>query len=200
MISTRSTSFAALGAALLLAACAGGDDARSSGTSDSAAGAVNTAEEGNTAALSDAEIVGKLDAINVADSAHGKVASTKGTSRDVRQFGQLMMSEHHALRAEGQRIASAQNITPSIPAGDNSVAEADEHLNTLNSTPKGAAWDRAYIDHEVMVHEQALQFAQQAMTATQNAELRAMLEKGGPIIQKHLDRAKEIQKSLAPAT
>lgn len=200
MISTRSTSFAALGAAFLLAACAGGDDAQSRGTSDSAAGAVNTAEEGNTAALSDAEIVGKLDAINVADSAHGKIASTKGTSRDVRQFGQLMMSEHHALRAEGQRIANAQNVTPSIPAGDNFVAEADEHLNTLNSTPKGAAWDRAYIDHEVMAHEQALQFAQQAMTATQNAELRSMLEKGGPIIQKHLDRAKEIQKSLAPAT
>lgn len=198
MIRTRIT---ALGAALVLAACAKGDNAQSGSTTDSAAGAVN---EGSStaaaAALSDAEIVGKLDAINVADSAHGRVASTKGTSRDVKQYGLMMAGEHHALRVEGQKLATAQNITPAIPAGDNGVAQADEHLNMLNSTAKGAAWDKMYIDHEVMMHEQALQFAQQAAQSTQNAELRALLEKGTPVIQKHLDRAKQIQQSLAPAT
>jgi len=70
----------------------------------------------------------------------------------------------------------------------------------LNSTAKGAAWDKTYIDHEVTMHEQALQFAQQAAQSTQNAELRALLEKGTPVIQKHLDRAKQIQQSLAPTT
>jgi putative membrane protein len=198
MTRNRITTLTALGAAFLLAACARGDNAESGSTTDSAAGAVN--ESATAPALSDAEIVGKLDAINVADSAHGRVASTKATSSDVKQYGQMMMGEHHALRVEGQKLATAQNITPAIPAGDNSVAQADEHLNTLNSTAKGAAWDKAYIDHEVMMHEQALQFAQQSAQSTQNAELRALLEKGTPVIQKHLDRAKQIQQSLAPTT
>ena len=199
MTRNRITTLTALGAAFLLAACSRGDNAETGGTTDSAAGAVNSGAPA-APALSDAEIVGKLDAINVADSAHGRVASTKGTNSDVKQYGQMMMGEHHALRVEGQKLATAQNVTPAIPAGDNSVAQADEHLNTLNSTAKGAAWDKAYIDHEVMVHEQALQFAQQAAQSTQNAELRALLEKGAPVIQKHLDRAKQIQQSLAPTT
>lgn len=199
MIRNRFTTLAALGTAFILAACARGDNADSASTTDSAAGAVNTGEAA-APALADAEIVGKLDAINVADSAHGRVASTKGTSSAVRQYGLMTVGEHRMLRAEGQKFAKAANITPAIPAGDNSVAQADEHLNTLNSTARGAAWDRIYIDHEVMMHAEALQFAQQAAQSTQNAELRALLEKMTPVFQKHLDRAKEIQQSLAPAT
>lgn len=201
MIHTRITTLAAFGAALLLGACARGDNAESGSTTDSAAGAVNEGSTTATApALSDAEIVGKLDAVNVADSAHGRVASTKGTSSAVRQYGLMTVGEHRMLRAEGQKFVMAANIRPAIPTGDNSVAQADEHLNMLNSTAKGAAWDRTYIDHEVMMHAEALQFAQQAAQSTQNAELRALLEKMTPVFQKHLDRAKEIQQSLAPTT
>src|SRR5687767_6938118 len=59
MIRNRITTLTALGAAFLLAACSRGDNAETGGTTDSAAGAVNTGTPA-AAALSDAEIVGKL--------------------------------------------------------------------------------------------------------------------------------------------
>ena len=193
----RSNSIAVLGVALALGACAKTDKTT---TSDSAAGAMAADSSAMAApALTDANIVAILDDANVADSAAGKIASTKGTSTDVKSFGKLMVGEHHALRVAGLDLAKKQSITPELPA-DNTKAEADAFIKSLNDTPKGAAWDKAYIDHEVTFHEQVLQTATNAKNATQNVELKALIDKASPVVQHHLDRAKEIQQKLTPAT
>lgn len=196
----RFNSIAVVGVALALGACAKAD--KTATTNDSAAGAMaadSSAMAPAAPALTDANIVAILDAASVADSAAGKVASTKGTHSDVVSFGKMMMGEHHALRVAGQNLAKAQSITPMAPAGDGSQAAADLNMVKLNDTAKGAAWDKAYIDHEVTYHEQVLQTATSAKNATQNAELKALIDTAAPIIQKHLDRAKAIQSKLATA-
>jgi uncharacterized protein (DUF305 family) len=67
--------------------------------------------------------------------------------------------------------------------------------------PKGAAWDKAYIDHEVSYHQAVLQTAQTAQAAAQNAELKDLITKAIPNIQAHLTKAQDIQSKLnaAPA-
>src|SRR5437868_7808750 len=67
--------------------------------------------------------------------------------------------------------------------------------------PKGAAWDKAYIDHEVTYHQAVLQTAQTAQGAAQNAELKDLITKAIPNIQAHLTKAQDIQTKLnaAPA-
>src|SRR5437868_15528500 len=67
--------------------------------------------------------------------------------------------------------------------------------------PKGAAWDKAYIDHEVTYHQAVLQTAQTAQGAAQNAELKDLITKAAPNIQAHLTKAQDIQTKLnaAPA-
>jgi predicted outer membrane protein len=62
--------------------------------------------------------------------------------------------------------------------------------------PAGAPWDKFYIDHAVTHHQMVLMTAQNAMSATQKAELKAMLTKAAPIVQNHLDKAKAIQAKL----
>jgi hypothetical protein len=66
----------------------------------------DTARSGSTS-LSDPNIVALLDEANKADSAAGSYALGKATSPDVKAFAKLMMSEHHALRLQGQRLASS---------------------------------------------------------------------------------------------
>jgi putative membrane protein len=67
--------------------------------------------------------------------------------------------------------------------------------------PKGAAWDKAYIDHEVSYHQAVIQTAQTAQAAAQNAELKDLITKAIPNIQAHLTKAQDIQTKLnaAPA-
>lgn len=211
MLSNRLTRVALVGGAIAIAACA----KEKTTTSDSAAGAMTPAEsssmQGNAPApapgaaapapaMTDANIMAYLDAANMVDSAGGKLASTKGTSKDVQSFGKMMMGEHHALRVQGQALAKKDSITPELASNDTTKQMGEHTAATMNSMAKGAAWDKAYIDHEVAVHESVLDNAKAAKDATKNNDIKALIDKAAPVIQKHLDRAKEIQKKLTPAT
>jgi putative membrane protein len=195
----RRTPIALTCAAALVAACSKaettGDSARAA---DSSAVAATSTAASTTAApaMTDPNIVAYLDAANVADSSHGSVAAAKGTHADVKSFGRDMMRDHHALRVAGQDLAKRLNITPQPASGDTTAQHASKMADSLNAQARGAAWDRAYIDHEVMMHQAVLNTAQTALGATQNAELRALIEKAAPNIQAHLDRAKQIQSKL----
>jgi putative membrane protein len=143
--------------------------------------------------LTDANIVFILDNANMLDSAAGSVAATKGTSADVREFGKRMMRDHHSLRKQGQDLAKKLGVTPTAPANDDSKAQYDKTMSTLNGAAKGKDFDKAYIDNEVTYHQAVLQTATNAMNAAQNAELKNLIQKAAPAIQAHLDLAKSIQ-------
>ena len=62
---------------------------------------------------------------------------------------------------------------------------------------KGAAFDRAYIEHEIAYHQQVLDALDKTLIpGAQNAELKALLVKVRPAFVAHLDHAKMVQKSL----
>jgi putative membrane protein len=200
----RGAPFAALCAAALLPACGKSDKrADSTRTSDSAMAAMPAtgptsaaAPAATPAAMSDANIFAALDEANMADSAAGSLAAAKGTSADVRAFGREMMRDHHALRKGGQDLAKQLNITAQPAAGDGSAAVDRALADSLTAMPAGAAWDRFYVDHAVTHHEVVLATAQNAMSATQNAEVRGMLAKAAPIVQSHLDKAKALRTQM----
>jgi putative membrane protein len=149
--------------------------------------------------LSDANIVALLDAANKADSAAGAVAAKKATRADVKAFARLMMSEHHALRQAGQALAKQLGVEPKPPEHDPLAPYVASEMKALQTTAKGAEFDRTYIDNEVTIHQAVLDMANQARVTTQTADLRALIEKAVPIIRKHLEQAMAIQKQLTPA-
>ena len=165
---------------------------------DTGAMATDTAVSGatETGALTDQNIVALLDEVNQADSAAGAYALTKATDPDVKAFAKLMMGEHHALRVQGQQLAQKLNVTPQPPANDPVKTAAESEMAALKAVPKGAQFDQTYIVQEIAIHKAALDLAEQAHDATQNQELKALIEKAKPVIEKHLDRAEEIQKKL----
>ncbi len=150
--------------------------------------------------LTDANIVALLDEANMADSASGTLATTKGTKADVRAFGVLMMRDHHALRVAGLDLANKLNLTPTPPANDSlpgKVKTAQDHLASMD---KGPAWDKAYIDGEVAAHQTVLGLIDTAQAAAQAQELKALLTKARPTVEMHLKRAQEIQSKLGADT
>jgi putative membrane protein len=193
----------------MMAACQSAERnvARDQSTAASAETGADTGAGANTGApaatpqggLTDANIVALLDAANKADSASGAVAAKKATAADVKAYARLMMSEHHALRLEGQRLAKQLGVEPKAPEKDPLAPYVASEMKTLQSTPKGADFDRAYIDNEVTIHQAVLDLANQARVTTQTAELRALIEKAIPVIRKHLDQAMALQKQLTPS-
>lgn len=160
-------------------------------TSAMAAGAPATA--GN---WTDENIFALLDEANVADSAAGAIAATKGTSSAVRDFGKQMMRDHHTLRARGEALAKKLKITPAPPSDDPIMPDAQKEMDTLNSTAKGKDFDRAYIDGEVDGHKKVLELLTKAAQQTQNTQLKNLIQKAAPTVLSHLDKTEAIQKDL----
>ncbi len=186
-------------AATLIAGCSKGDSASNgAAVTDSNAAATSGAPAPTPAApaMTDGNILATLDQANIADSTTGAMAAARGMNPELKAYGRDMMRDHHALRAGGRALATKVNISPAMPAGDVASARDAAVADSMAAMPRGAAFDRFYIDHAVMHHQQVLATAQAAVGATQNAELKAMIEKAAPIVQQHLDRAKQVQAKL----
>jgi putative membrane protein len=165
-------------------------------TSAMAAPADTGAATATNVTYTDPNIVALLDEANKADSSAGALAATKATSSDVKRFARLMMSEHHALRLQGQQLAKKLGVTPAAPANDPVAPMAQKETDTLGSTPKGAAFDRVYIDQEVAAHRAVKDLLAQSKESAQNEQLKDLIGKAQPVIDKHLEQAEALQKKL----
>ena len=199
----------AAGMLILIAGCKGqrtsdnaavGTDTSGGAMTSGAADTGSMAGGAQPGALSDANIVALLDEANMADSASGAYAVTKATNPDVKAFAKLMMGEHHALRAQGQQLAQRLGVTPQLPAEDPLKPAAQSEMTALKGAAKGAAFDRTYIEQEIGIHQAVLDLAGKAHDVAQNEELKKLIEQAGPVIQKHLDHAEQIQKKLGKPT
>ncbi|HET7374406.1 MAG TPA: DUF4142 domain-containing protein [Gemmatimonadaceae bacterium] len=144
-------------------------------------------------------IVALVDEANAADSAAGQLAATKGTAASVKEFGRLMARDHHELRKQGLALVKKENLTPQPPSNDTLQSSSQKMMDNMKSMAKGAAWDKAYIDNEVAVHQSVLALLQTAQSSAQDTSLKALIQKAQPLIQAHLTKAQDIQSKLGSA-
>ena len=193
-------------AVLSLAGC--GDRDRSTMARDTAAAgpetgmAADTASAdtaGKSAPLTDANIVALLDEANKADSAAGALAA-EGHQQGGEGFRPSDDGRAPRARERGQQLAKQLKVTPEPPANDPVTPLAQNETSALESTPKGPEFDRVYIEQEVAAHKAVLDLAENAHEQAQNEQLKALIEKAKPVIQKHLDQAEKIKGELGQAT
>lgn len=148
-------------------------------------------------ALTDAQIAAIVVAANSADVKVGEQAKTMATNQQVKDFAQRMITDHTAVNKQATDLATKLSLTPEENPTSQSLAQGGDQTVSQLQGLSGAAYDKAYIDHEVQYHQQVLDaLDQQLLPNTQNAELKALLEQTRPAFVAHLDMAKQIQSSL----
>jgi len=123
--------------------------------------------------------------------AEGQMAMTKGTSSDVKQFGQRMVDEHTANNQELQTLAQKKGAT--MPATlDPPHADGAAALNKLS----GAAFDRAFIQEQIAGHQQMLGVMRTEIANAKDPDLKAFAQKTAQAVEDHLQMAQRIQGKL----
>lgn len=147
---------------------------------------------------SDAQIAEIVVTANQVDIDAGKLAKTKAHAKEVRDFAQLMITDHSGVNKSATELVQKLKVTPEPSPTSQSLQQGgDQNLANLKKL-EGAAFDKAYIDHEVAYHEAVLSALDKTLIpSAQNAELKALLVKVRPAFVAHLDHAKEIQATLA---
>jgi len=146
----------------------------------------------------DAQIAHIVVTANQVDIDAGKLAQTWGQGKDVRAFGKQMVTDHSGVNKQAVALVKKLNVTPEDNTTSQSLKKGGEdNLENLKGL-KGAAFDKAYIDHEVVYHEQVLDAIDKVLIPdAKNEELKALLVKVRPAFVAHLERAKMIQAKLA---
>ena len=146
----------------------------------------------------DAQIAAIVVAANQVDIDAGKLAKSKAHSQDVREFAHRMITDHSAVNKSATELVERLHVTPEPnPTSESLQKGGDENLAKLK-TLSGAAFDKAYIDHEVAYHEAVVSALDKTLIpSAQNAELKALLVKVRPAFVAHLDMAKQIQSELS---
>ncbi len=182
-----------------VAACGGSGDAAVDSAAIRAADTVSMAAPAAPApaAINDAQIAHIVVTANSIDSAAGVVAKGKAEAKDVKDFAQMMITDHGAVNAQAVALATKLGVTPEDNDTSRQLkAGADESATKLNGLT-GAAFDRAYIEREVAYHEAVIAALDDTLIPnTQNAELKDLLVKSRPAFVAHLDRAKKILGTL----
>ena len=134
---------------------------------------------------------------NQVDIDAGKLAQSKGKSKDVKAFGKMMVTDHTGVNKQATALVKKLNVTPEDNPTSKSLKQGGEdNLKNLKGL-KGAAFDKAYIDHEVAYHEQVLDAIDKVLIPNaKNAELKDLIVKVRPAFVAHLDKAKSIQSKL----
>ena len=147
--------------------------------------------------VNDAQIASIVVTANQVDVDAGTFAASRATSKEVKAFAQLMVTDHTAVNKAATELATRLKVTPQDNPTSQSLKSGGEediaHLKTL----KGAAFDKAYVDHEVAYHEQVIGALDKTLIpGATNAELKALLVKVRPSFVAHLEHARSLQASL----
>jgi putative membrane protein len=147
--------------------------------------------------INDAQIASIVVTANQVDIDAGQLAASKADNKEVKDYGAMMVRDHTSVNKQAVALATRLKVTPQDNPTSQALKSGGE-ANVANLKKlKGAAFDKAYIDHEVAYHQQVLDAVDKTLIpGAQNAELKDLLVKTRPAFVAHLAHAKMVQASL----
>jgi putative membrane protein len=147
--------------------------------------------------INDAQIASIVVTANQVDIDAGKLAQTQSSNGEVKKFANLMVTDHTGVNKSATALVTKLKVTPEDNATSQSLKSGgDTNLKTLKAL-NGAAFDKAYVDHEVAYHQAVIDAVDKTLIPNaKNAELKALLVKVRPAFVAHLEHAKHLQASL----
>jgi len=155
-------------------------------------------ETGKTAAASNGKMA-SADAKFLTAAAHGsmaevemgRLASERGSSDAVKQFGQRMVADHGKASDELKQLAQQKGLV--LPTD---LDRKDR--NAMNKLAKlsGAEFDKAYMKDMVRDHDKDVKEFQREAQKAHDADVKAWAAKTLPVLQEHQQEAKQVAASV----
>jgi putative membrane protein len=121
----------------------------------------------------------------------GDMAAQKGTSEDVKQFGQKMVSDHTKLNNQMKKVAQQLGVTPPKKM----TKKDQELLAQLGNMDSGPEFDNAYIEAMVKDHKKDNEDFRNAIADSQNPSVKQAAQQGDDVIMQHLQLINQIAKN-----
>jgi putative membrane protein len=124
----------------------------------------------------------------------GKLAQTSASSQAVKDYAQMLINDHSKDFNQLYDLAHQTNLT----RPDAIDAEHNKMLIDPFQKLNGAAFDHHYIQEMVTGHTKAIAVYKKEAADAQNPAVKTYAENALPVLEKHLDGAKGLEKSKTP--
>jgi putative membrane protein len=168
------------GLALVLGACGGAGPGTKQPVTDS-----GTA----VASRQDADFMMKATIGAQFEVVLGKLAVLHGVNPGVRRFGEMMMDDHTQGEETFRGLASSKRIL--LP---DTLSREQKKERDLLQKKRGVGFDKAYIKMMVEDHTEDINEFRRAAQNADDPDIRALAAANIPILQKHLDSAKNLNR------
>lgn len=132
----------------------------------------------------DAQFLSEAAYGGMKEVAGGKVAQQKGQSKDIKDLGSMMVTDHTAMNEKLKALAAKKNVQ--LP--DSLSKDDAEKLNMKNKT--GADFDKAYANDMVDDHEKDIRKFEDAAQNAKDPDIKALANEALPKLRHHLEMAK----------
>jgi putative membrane protein len=142
-----------------------------------------------------------VDQLIVRDSLEielAQLAASRSQNAAVKELATSLATDARAHLEILRKIAGAADVGREA-AADKSAAAIADVLAKLQAIPadKAAEFDKAFVEAQIALHEQAVAAYPTYGPAATNADLKSDIEGAAPVAQKHLEAAKAISDQLA---
>jgi putative membrane protein len=133
----------------------------------------------------------------VIDIEAAKLALAKSTAKSVKDFAQSMLDDHQAVNEQALKLVEKLGVTPEDNSTSQTLTSAAEAKRAELADLSGDAFDKAYIDNEVLYHQQVNDALETLLIpSAQNGELKGLLETGLKLFQGHQQHAEHVAAEL----
>jgi len=176
----RSSVFGRTGLVLALAVSAGGAGARA-------------------AALDDRAIFSVYDQVNGFDIETATLGAVQGQSQEVRALAAMVLRDHSMVRQMARDLAQRLGVAYDVPEQD-AAAQGHARALTVLRGKQGAAFDRAYVAHEIAFHRGAIKAVKETLLpSVTDPDLKKLIAGALPGFEQHLSHTLETAGRLGVA-
>jgi putative membrane protein len=140
----------------------------------------------------DEEISGHLIGGDSLEAAISRLALSKARNASVRAFAQEMADAHTARMGEIKQLAAKNGFTPRMPANDPDPAHMMAVYNRLRAMPAGAAWDREFMNFQIMHHQHEVAMREAFEDKAGDNDFEDWLQGQEGVLKAHLTRAQSV--------
>ena len=155
--------------------------------------------------LADAElqVLAHVHRVNQMEIDMGRLAEKQGTTPAIKAYGAMLVKDHKSNDRDALALAKRHDQT--IPKevatneADKAQMKADDEMADKLKAEKGTDFDRDFLAMAVTGHERELGRIDTAVGQAQADDLQSFLKGMKPVLQHHLDAARDLQKANAQA-
>jgi putative membrane protein len=142
--------------------------------------------------MNDANIMAHMIVGDSLEIELARLGAERAGDPEVREFARMLVDEHSRHLATSLEMARDEDIG-SIPAdGDRHPVTLRRFINQLRNMGSSPAFDRAFLRYQIRHHDHEMNALRTMRPAARDDDLEQHIDETLPVIERHLNRSREL--------